>query len=267
MPVNRVEEGGTVDPMLVGPWSEPASGPIIAAMTTVMITGANRGLGFETARQLAQRGWTVLLGARDPERGRIAAEKLAADGGDVRHVPLDVTDDRSVDAAVEDVLRTTDHLDVLVNNAGVIGATAAPLETGPADFLACFGVNLLGPVRVTRAFLPLLARADLPRIVMVSSGMGSLTITSDPDRLESTLVSLVYPSSKAALNMVTSQYAKALPGWKVNAVDPGYTATDLNGHSGYRSVAEGAAAIVTTATLGPDGPSGGFFDDQGPVPW
>ncbi len=235
--------------------------------TTALVTGANRGLGYETARQLAERGWTVLLGARDAERGRVAAEKLRAEGGDVRHVLLDVTDDDSVAAAVADVAQTTDRLDVLVNNAGILGATPAPLETGPSDFLACFAVNLLGPVRVTRAFLPLLAKSELPRIVMVSSGMGSITVTSDPDRLESSLIGLVYPSSKAALNMVTAQYAKALPGWKVNAADPGYTATDLNHHSGTKTVAEGARAIVAMATLGPDGPTGGLFDDAGPVPW
>ena len=239
----------------------------MAAMTTVLITGANRGLGLETARQLAARGWTVLLGARDPERGRTAAGKLAAEGGDVRHVPLDVTDDASVAAAAARVAGMTDRLDVLVNNAGIIGATTAPLDTAPSDFLACFGVNLLGPVRVTRAFLPLLSQAELPRVVMVSSGMGSLAVTTDPERLESGIVSLVYPSSKAALNMVTTQYAKALPGWKVNAVDPGYTATDLNGHAGHKTVEEGARAIVAMATVGPDGPTGGFFDDQGPVPW
>jgi NAD(P)-dependent dehydrogenase (short-subunit alcohol dehydrogenase family) len=236
-------------------------------MTTVLITGANRGLGYETARQLAGRGWIVLLGTRDPERGRVAAGKLAADGGDVRSVVLDVTDDESVACAVERVASWTDHLDVLVNNAGIIGSTTAPLETGPADFVDCFGVNLFGPVRVTRAFLSLLSRAELPRVVMVSSGMGSLAITSDPDRIESTLVSLVYPSSKAALNMVTTQYAKALPGWKVNAVDPGYTATDLNRHTGHKTVEEGARVIVALATVGPDGPTGGFFDDTGPVPW
>jgi NAD(P)-dependent dehydrogenase (short-subunit alcohol dehydrogenase family) len=236
-------------------------------MTTALITGANRGLGYETARQLAERGWTVLLGARDPERGRTAAEKLAAEGGDVRHVPLDVTDDHSVASAVAEVATTADHLDVLVNNAGIIGATPGPLETAPSDFLACFGTNLLGPVRVTRAFLPLLAKAELPRVVMVSSGMGSITVTSDPDRIESTLIGLVYPSSKAALNMVTTQYAKALPGWKVNAVDPGYTATDLNHHTGTKTVAEGARAIVAMATVGPDGPTGGFVDDTGTVPW
>jgi len=236
-------------------------------MTTALITGANKGLGFEAARQLTADGWTVFLGARDPERGHTAAEKLAAEGGDARFVPLDVTDDASVATAVEAVAGQTDHLDVLVNNAGIIGSHASPLETGPADFLACFGVNLLGPVRVTRAFLPLLRGAAVPRIVMVSSGMGSLAVTTDPERLESGIVSLVYPSSKAALNMVTTQYAKALPGWKVNAVDPGYTATDLNGHSGHKSVAEGARAIVAMARVGADGPTGGFFDDQGPVPW
>ena len=239
----------------------------MTAMTTVLITGANKGLGLETARQLAAQGWTILLGSRDPDRGRAAAKELAADEADVHAVPLDVTDDASVDAAVTEVARTTDHLDVLVNNAGIIGSATTPLETGPSDFLACFGVNLLGPVRVTRAFLPLLSQAELPRIVMVSSGMGSLAVTTDPERLESGLVSLVYPSSKAALNMVTTQYAKALPGWKVNAVDPGYTATDLNGHSGHKTVAEGARAIVAMATVGPDGPTGGFFDDNGAVPW
>jgi NAD(P)-dependent dehydrogenase (short-subunit alcohol dehydrogenase family) len=236
-------------------------------MTIALITGANRGLGHETARQLAGRGWTILLGARDPDKGRVAAEKLAADGADVRPVTIDVTDDDSVAAAVEQVASWTDHLDVLVNNAGIIGSTTPPLETGPEDFLACFGVNLLGPVRVTRAFLPLLAKAELPRVVMVSSGMGSFGITTDPDRLESGFVSLVYPSSKAALNMVTTMYAKALPGWKVNAVDPGYTATDLNGHSGQKTVEEGARIIVEMAAIGPDGPTGGFFDDTGRVPW
>jgi NAD(P)-dependent dehydrogenase (short-subunit alcohol dehydrogenase family) len=236
-------------------------------MNTVLITGGNKGLGFEAARQLAQLGWTVLLAARDPERGESAAAELSADGADVRFVALDVTSDASVTAAVASVSSAIDHLDTLVNNAGVIGGRTAVVETGPEDFVACFGVNLLGPVRVTRAFLPLLRRAALPRIVMVSSGMGSLGVTTDPNRLESSINSLVYPSSKTALNMVTTQYAKALPDWKINAVDPGYTATDLNDHRGHKTAEQGAKVIVTMATLDPDGPTGGFFDEAGRVPW
>ena len=126
---------------------------------------------------------------------------------------------------------------------------------------------MLGPVRVTRAFLPLLRAACLPRVVMVSSGMGSLAVTSDPTRLEYGIASLIYPSSKAALNMITTQYAKALPGWKVNAADPGYRATDLNEHRAHQTVEEGARVIVRLATLGDDGPTGGFFDEAGTVPW
>jgi NAD(P)-dependent dehydrogenase (short-subunit alcohol dehydrogenase family) len=236
-------------------------------MDTVLITGGNKGLGREAARQLSLLRWTVFLGARDAELGKAAAAELSVDGADVRFVPLDVTSDDSVAEAVTTISSNVKQLDVLVNNAGITGRRTAPLETGPEDFLACFGVNLLGPVRVTRAFLPLLRQSARPRIVMVSSGMGSLGVTTDPNRLESTLNSLVYPSSKAALNMVTTQYAKALPGWKINAVDPGYTATDLNGHSGYKTVEQGAGIIVTMATLDADGPTGGFFDDAGPVPW
>jgi NAD(P)-dependent dehydrogenase (short-subunit alcohol dehydrogenase family) len=229
-------------------------------MTTALITGANKGIGLETARRLADLGWTVHLGARDRERGEAAAASLA---GDVRWLPIDVTSDESVAAAVGQL----DQLDVLVNNAGIIGSATPVLETTAADFLACFGTNLLGPVRVTHAFLPLLQRSEHPRVVMVSSGLGSLTRTADPGRVEHTVRSLVYPSSKSALNMVTTQYARALPSFRVNAADPGYTATDLNGHRGHRSVEEAAEVIVRLATLDDDGPTGGFFDDQGPIPW
>ena len=236
--------------------------------TTVLITGANKGLGLETARQLAARGCAILLGARDPQLGRAAAAGLAADGADVRFVQIDVTSDESVAAAAEWVAGEVGAIDVLINNAGIIGgARVGALETGPSDFLDCFATNLLGPVRVTRAFLPLLGKSSLPRIVMVSSGMGSMAVTTNPARLESSIVSLVYPASKAALNMVTTQYAKALPGWKVNAADPGYTATDLNGNSGHKTVEAGAAIIVDLALVDDDGPTGGFFDDAGPVPW
>jgi NAD(P)-dependent dehydrogenase (short-subunit alcohol dehydrogenase family) len=235
-------------------------------MTTALITGANKGLGFETARRLAALGWTVHLGARDPELGAQAASHLSEDGADVRFVELDVTSDESVGRAFE-ALEPFGALDVVVNNAGIVGTRLDPLEIGPQDFIACFGVNLLGPVRVTRSMLPLQERSEHPRIVMVSSGLGSMTITSDPERHESTIRSLVYPSSKAALNMVTTQYAKCLPRYRINAVDPGYTATDLNGHSGFKTVEQGAAVIVAMAQVAPDGPTGGFFSDEGPVPW
>ncbi len=237
-------------------------------MTTALITGANKGLGYETARRLGQLGWTILLGARDPERGQGAVTMLEKMGTDVRLVPLDVTSDESVGAAANLVADAIgDGLDVLINNAGIVGPRMAPLETGPAHFLACFGVNLLGPVRVTHAMVPLMRDAENPRIVMVSSGLGSLTVTSDPERHESSIHSLVYPSSKAALNMVTTQYAKVLPEFRINAVDPGYTATDLNDHSGFQTVEEGTTVIVDMAQVSKDGPTGGFFSKDGPVPW
>lgn len=233
---------------------------------TVLITGATRGLGHEAARRLAERGRTVWLGARDLEAGEKAAAEILADlpGGDVRAVQLDVTDDDSVAAAVTTV-REAGGLDVLVNNAGIGGTRAAPADTVPTDFLPVFGVNLLGPVRVTHAFLPLLRESARPRLVMVSSGIGSFAITTDPDRFESTLHGLVYPSSKAALNLVTTMYAKSLPDVTVCAVDPGYTATGLNDFSGTQSVTEGTDAIVTASTA--DELPGMFFDRNGVVPW
>ena len=201
---------GTPSPRLNRTWSKRVRWHTLGHMTTALITGANKGLGFETARRLADLGWTVHLGARDPQLGMQAATQLSESGGDVHFVELDVTSDESVGRAF-DALEPLGALDVLVNNAGIIGTRLDPLEVGPQDFLACFGVNLLGPVRVTRSMLPLLERSDHPRIVMVSSGMGSITITSDPERHESTIRSLVYPSSKAALNMVTTQYAEMPP--------------------------------------------------------
>ncbi|MDT7651123.1 MAG: hypothetical protein QOI36_2529 [Pseudonocardiales bacterium] len=232
--------------------------------TIALVTGANKGIGFATVRRLADRGWTVLLGARDAERGAAAAETLH---GDVTALPLDVTSDESVAAAVKEVESRYGRLDVLVNNAGIIGPPVAALDTGAEELLACYATNVFGPVRMTRAFLPLLRRSAAPRIVMVSSGMGSITLTGDPARVGSTFVALTYPSSKAALNMITSQYARALPEFRINAADPGYTATDLNGNSGFQTVEEGSDVIVALATVAPDGPTGAFFDRSGPVPW
>lgn len=232
--------------------------------TIALVTGANKGIGLATVRRLAERGWTVLLGARDAARGEAAAAGI---DGDVQMLALDVTSDDSVAAAAKEVEARHGRLDVLVNNAGITGGLVPALEATADDLRTCFETNVFGPVRVTQAFVPLLRQSAAPRIVMVSSGMGSLAITTDPDRLESTLIGLQYPASKTALNMITSQYAKALPGFRVNAADPGYTATDLNGHRGVQTVEEGSDAIVTLATLPPDGPTGGFFDRAGAVPW
>ena len=232
--------------------------------TVALVTGANKGIGLATCRRLAALGWTVWLGSRDERRGKDAAANLP---GDVRPVVLDVTDDASVVAARDLIDGESGLLDVLVNNAGIGGRRVGVEETTPADFLPVFGVNVLGPVRMLGRFLPLLRHSTQPRVVMVSSGMGSLAITTDPERFESTLVGLVYPSSKTALNMITTQYAKGLPGFQVNAVDPGYTATDLNGFRGTQTVEQAADPIVRLATLPPDGPTGGFFGVDGPLPW
>jgi NAD(P)-dependent dehydrogenase (short-subunit alcohol dehydrogenase family) len=227
-------------------------------MTKTLITGANKGLGYETARRLIAEGHDVWVGARDEARGRAAAEELGA-----RFVQLDVTDDASVAAAVE----TVGSLDVLVNNAGILGGMVPVPEVTPDVIERVLATNVVGVVRVTQAFTPLLAASENPVIVNVSSGMGSLAITSDPERHESSIVSLQYPASKAALNMLTTQYAKALPGMRVNCVDPGYTATDFNQHRGTKTVEQGADAIVQMALLDTSGPTGTYVDDQGTVPW
>ena len=231
-------------------------------MTTTLITGANKGLGFQAARGLIAAGHTVYLGARDRQRGEDAAASLGA-----RLVLIDVTSEDSVQAAAALIREQAGHLDVPISNAGISGARKHPGEVTAADLQAVYDTNVFGVVRVTRAFLPLLQASSAPVIVNVSSGLGSLTITTDPSRFESTLPGLAYPSSKAALNMITSQYAKVFPAIRINAVDPGYTATDLNGHRGTQTAEQGAVIIVRMATITPDGPTGGYFDAAGPVPW
>lgn len=242
---------------------EPRTNP---EPTTVLITGANKGLGRETARRLGELGWRVYLGARDESRGRAAAEQLAADGSDIRFITLDVTSDRSVAEAAETLSKREHQLDVLINNAGITGEIIDPAETLPQHLIPVLRVNVLGPVRVTHAFLPLLKSARDPRVVMVSSGAGSQAITNDPQRKESTYPHLIYPMSKAALNMITTQYARSLPGIRFNLADPGFTATDLNGHQGTQSVTEGTDAIVSLATTSP-GPTGEYRDRDGVLPW
>jgi NAD(P)-dependent dehydrogenase (short-subunit alcohol dehydrogenase family) len=231
-------------------------------MTLTLITGANKGLGHETARQLVGAGHTVYIGARDSGRGQAAARELGA-----RFVRLDVTDQASVDAAADAVAEAAGHLDVLVNNAGIPGRYVPAPEVDAAEVERVFATNVFGIVRVTRAFLPLLEASANPVIVNVGSALGSEGIVTDPARIESGVPALAYASSKAAVIMLTVQYAKALANIKVNVVEPGFTATDLNGNRGHQSVAEGAQIIVTMATIGPDGPTGTFTDRNGTMPW
>jgi NAD(P)-dependent dehydrogenase (short-subunit alcohol dehydrogenase family) len=232
-------------------------------MTTItFITGANKGLGFESARRLTELGHTVILGARDARRGAEAADRLG-----VRFVEIDVTDDASVARAAADVEAHEGRVDVLVNNAGVTGRRAAAEDLTGDDALLVFNTNVLSVVRVTHAFLPLLGKSAAPAVVNVSSGVGSFTLTHDPDRVESTVIAPLYPASKSAVTMLTMQYARALPGIRFNAADPGYTATDLNAHNGTQSVTEGTDAIVALATESPDAGTGRFVDRFGPVPW
>ncbi|WP_416971806.1 SDR family NAD(P)-dependent oxidoreductase [Streptomyces sp. 4F14] len=231
-------------------------------MTTTFITGANKSLGYETARRLIEAGHTVIAGARDPERGRAAADALGA-----RFVQIDVTDDASVAAAAADVAAHEGTVDVLINNAGVFGPHIPADQLTADDANEVFGINVVGIVRVTHAFLPLVRKSAHPVIVNVSSGMGSFTLTQDATRAEGINIAPLYTASKAAVTMLTTQYAKSWPGIKVNAADPGYTATDFNGHSGPQTVTEGTDAIVALATMGPDGPTGTFVDRNGAMPW
>jgi NAD(P)-dependent dehydrogenase (short-subunit alcohol dehydrogenase family) len=231
-------------------------------MTITFITGANKGLGRETARRLLEAGHTVLLGARDTAAGQQAAEELGA-----RFVQIDVTEEASVAAAAADVAAHEGVLDVLINNAGVHGPAGDPSGLTGADVLAVLDVNVAGTVRTTNAFLPLLRASTDPVVINVSSAMGSLEATHDPSRAESHYIAPVYTSSKAALTMLTTQYAKALPEIRINAADPGYTATDLNQNSGPQTVTEGTDAIVRLAVEGPGHRSGRLVDRDGETVW
>ncbi|MEU6709054.1 SDR family NAD(P)-dependent oxidoreductase [Streptomyces wuyuanensis] len=235
-------------------------------MTTTLITGANKGLGYETARRLVSAGHTVYIGSRDAARGRRAAGELGA-----RTVRIDVTDDASVSAAVTAV-EADGGLDVLINNAGIEARTADGGVVGAGEETAesmrrLFETNVFGVVRVTHAFLPLLRRSAAPVVVNVSSSLGSLARVAAPDSPAHAYPGLAYPASKATVNMITVQYAKAFPAMRINAVEPGYTATDLNRRTGTQTVAQGAEIIVRMAQIGPDGPTGGYFDAEGPLPW
>ena len=234
-----------------------------------LITGANKGIGKEIARQLGNQGLIALIGARDAGRGMEAANELKQEGIDARAVLLDVTDADSIAALSAQIEREFGRLDVLINNAGIAPEVGATSATDVDMLRKTYETNVFGVVAVTRALLPLLKKSEEGRIVNLSSGLGSLAQNSDPNWMYAFAKPLAYNSSKAALNMVTVIFAAELKdtGIKVNAADPGFTATDLNNHQGTRSVEQGAIAAVRLATLPADGPTGGYFDEDGPVPW
>ena len=235
-----------------------------------LVTGANKGIGLAIAKRLAEEGFFVWIGARDRSRGEQAVAQLRNAGLDAGLLELDVAVEESVYRAAAMLSEKIGALDILVNNAGIaVDMTKAPSEVRMQDMKAVYEVNLFGPVRVTQAFLPLLKNADQARIVMMSSGVGSLTLITDPTSIYSTVNLLDYTSSKVALNAVTVSFAKELEplGIKVNAVEPGHVRTDLNGNSGVLTPEEGAATVIKMALLGPNGPTGGFFASHGRQPW
>lgn len=229
---------------------------------TTFITGANKSLGYETARRLIAVGHQVIIGARDAGRGRAAAEALGA-----RWVQIDVTSDESVARAAANVAEHEGAIDVLINNAGIFGSNLPVDELTGADALEVLNTNVAGIVRVTHAFLPLLRKAKAPRIINVSSGLGSFAATHDPERIESRVVAPLYSASKAAVTMLSTRYAVALKDVRVNAVDPGYTATDFNHHSGPQTLTEGTDAIFLLATEPDSQGSGRCIDRHGTLRW
>lgn len=241
------------------------------AKRIALVSGANKGIGLQIARQLAQAGLHVLLGARNAELGKAAEAQLRAEGLDgVQFIELDLGNASAVQAAAEFIGAEFQRLDVLVNNAGIVDPTdGAPSKASPEALRRVMDTNFFDTVAVTQAMLPLLRRAESARIVNVSSGLGSLTLHGDPAWEFESVKILGYSASKAALNMFTVQLAYELrdTSIKVNSADPGFTATDLNGHRGYQTTEEGAAAAVRLALLAADGPSGGFFHKDGENAW
>lgn len=237
---------------------------------TALVTGGNKGIGFAIVRGLARTGMSVWMGARDRSRGEEAVAILRQEGLDVRLLELDVADEASVQNAAAVLAHELGSLDVLVNNAGILSdVNTPPSQVSIKDMKAVYEVNLFGPVRVTQAFLSLLKASGEARIVMMSSGVGSLTLITDPTSIYSGVNLLDYTSSKVALNAVTVSFAKELEpfGIKVNAVEPGHVRTDLNANTGFLTPDEGAATAIKMALTGPDGPTGGFFGSHGRQPW
>lgn len=233
-------------------------------MTITLITGGNKGLGFETARALKEQGHKVYIGSRNEQRGQQAAEQLG-----VNYVLLDVTDDNSVSNAVTTIQKQEGRLDVLVNNAGISGGFTKPRDITPEDMERVYNTNVFGLVRVTNHFIPLLEQSEQPVIVNVSSGLGSFAMVTDDSTAESKVNSLAYCSSKSAVTMLTLQYAKDLTHMQINAADPGSTNTDLVGDASNNAkpATEGIKPIIKLATIDKDGPTGTFIDVNGTMPW
>ena len=237
-------------------------------LKTALITGANQGIGFETARELGVMGFTVLLGARNEDRGKKAEEVLLKEGINARFVLLDVTKKDSINKAVALVDKDYGSLDILINNAGIaVEKGRQPSQLEIEDLKETFETNFFGLFEVTKGFLPLLIKSTAGRIVNVSSGRGSFANNTKP--VDKSLNALAYNSSKAAVNMLTLTFSKELEGTKIkiNSAAPGYTITALNDFKGHRTVEQAANIIIKLATLDENGPSGGFFDENGNVPW
>lgn len=230
-------------------------------MKTVLVTGANKGIGREVARQLVGRGFHVFIGARDAKAGRAAAEDLANGGGKTTFLEIDVSDGASVRSAARELARESDHLDALVNNAGIIAdGDDGILKITDDIFRKTIETNTLGPLRVARAFEPLLSKSKTPRLINVSSGGGQLTGGADG-------WAPAYCISKTALNGVTSQLAAALPKFAINSVCPGWVRTDMGGQNATRSVEQGADTIVWLAADAPQTLTGKFLRDRKEIPW
>ena len=232
-------------------------------MSVTLITGANKGLGYETARRLIGEGHTVYMGARSVERGKQAASQL---GG--RFVQLDVADNQSVQAALETIDQQEGHLDILINNAGIWDGTVGADGISGAGALEEFDTNVVGVIRVTQAALPLLRKSENPVVTNVTSSLGSFWAVTNPERHESEAAFVVYGATKAAVSMLTVQYAKAVPEVKFNAVEPGFSATDLTANfGGGQDPAISAETITGVATIGKDGPTGTFQEREGQLGW
>jgi NAD(P)-dependent dehydrogenase (short-subunit alcohol dehydrogenase family) len=239
------------------------------ANRVALITGANKGIGLEIARQLGRKEITILIGARDDKRGQESASHLSDEGIDARFVQLDVTDQTTIDAAAEYIEREFGRLDILVNNAAIFIDDGPPSRLSNDALRRTYDTNFFGQFAVLKAMLPLLRKSEAGRIVNMSSSLGSLAQTGDPNFEFADANVLAYNSSKTALNAMTVQFANELRGTpiKINSACPGYVATDMTNHGGYRTVEQGAKVAVHLATLPADGPTGGFFNEDGALPW